>query len=76
MNKKETETNGIKAIPQSEEAEKALLGCMIVGGEREQEIGMAWIRDDNAFHYETNKSVWIDLKDLYKNNIEIDFVTL
>ena len=76
MNKKETETNGIKALPQSEEAEKALLGCMIVGGEREQEIGMAWIRDDNAFHYETNQSVWKALKNLYKNNIEIDFVTL
>ena len=41
MSKKETETNGIKALPQSEDAEKALLGCLIIGGEREQEIGMA-----------------------------------
>ena len=28
----------IKEWPQSEEAEKALLGCMITGAEREQEI--------------------------------------
>ena len=31
----------IKQLPQSEEAEKALLGCMIQGGSREQEISMA-----------------------------------
>ena len=71
-----TENNDIKALPQSEEAEKALLGCMIVGAEREQEIGMAWIRDNEAFYFPDNKSIWISLKDLYKNNIEIDFVTL
>ena len=71
-----TENNEIKVLPQSEEAEKALLGCMIVGAEREQEIGMAWIRDNEAFYFPDNKSIWISLKDLYKNNIEIDFVTL
>ena len=76
MNKKETETNGIKELPQSQEAEKALLGCMIIGGQREQEIGLAWIRNNDAFHYEDNKNVWKALKNLYKNNIEIDFVTL
>ena len=43
--------------PQSEEAEKALLGCMITGGDREQEIGMAWIRDQEAFYFKENKVV-------------------
>ncbi len=71
-----TENNEIKVLPQSEEAEKALLGCMIVGAEREQEIGMAWIRDNEAFYFNNNKSIWKSLKELYKNNVEIDFVTL
>ena len=42
--KNENEKNGY-VLPHSEEAEKALLGCMIIGGDKEQEIGMAWIRD-------------------------------
>jgi len=62
--------------PQSEEGEKALLGCMIIGGDREQEIGMAWIRDEGAFYFNENKVVWKALKELYKNSIEIDFITL
>ena len=62
--------------PQSEEAEKALLGCMITGGDREQEIGLAWIRDEGAFYFNENKTVWKALKKLYKDNIEIDFITL
>ena len=62
--------------PQSEEGEKALLGCMIIGGDREQEIGMAWIRDEGAFYFNENKVVWKALKELYKNGIEIDFITL
>ena len=66
----------IKEWPQSEEAEKALLGCMIVGAEREQEIGMAWIRDKEAFYFPDNQKIWLAIKKLYKNNIEIDFITL
>ena len=63
-------------LPHSEDAEKALLGCMISGGEREQEIGMAWIRDNNAFYSSNCRQVWIAIKDLYKDGIEIDFITL
>ena len=39
----------LKQLPQSEDAEKALLGCIIKGDSREQEIAMAWVRDDEAF---------------------------
>ena len=35
-----------KSLPHSDEAEQALLGCMISGGSREHEIGMAWVRED------------------------------
>ena len=73
----EAKKNGeIKALPSSEEAEQALLGCMIEGEDREHEIGMAWIREDEAFYYPDNRLIWKAIKSLYKNSIEIDFITL
>ena len=66
----------IKQLPQSEEAEKALLGCMIQGGSREQEISMAWVRDDEAFYNNDCKDVWKAFKELYKEQIDVDFITL
>ena len=73
--KNENEKNGY-VLPHSEDAEKALLGCMITGGSKEQEIGIAWIRDKEAFYFKENKLIWKALNNLYKNNIEIDFITL
>ena len=66
----------VRAWPHSEEAENALLGCVLVGGEREQEIGLAWIRDENAFYSDDNRKIWKAFKKLFKDNIEVDFVTL
>ena len=66
----------IKQLPQSEEAEKALLGSMIQGGSREQEIAMAWVRNDDAFYNTDCKDVWKSIKILYKDGIDIDFITL
>ena len=63
--KKQTNNEEIRVYPQSEEAEKALLGCVIMGGEREQEIGMAWVRDEDAFYFEDNKKIWKAFKELY-----------
>ena len=68
MSEKERE---IKPYPSSMEAESALLGCVIEGGEREQEISMAWIRDDDAFYNTDNKEIWTAMKSLYKDNIQI-----
>ena len=42
--------NEVKPMPSSDEAERALLSCLIDGGEREYEIAMAWIREDDAFY--------------------------
>ena len=66
----------LKALPSSEETEKALLGCNILGGDKEIEITMAWIRNDDAFYTKRNKNIWKAIKYLYKNNIEIDLITL
>jgi len=66
----------INAAPSALEAEQALLGCILEGGEREQEIAMAWIRDNNAFYTIENRQIWESMAELYKDGIEIDFVTL
>ena len=66
----------IKVMPSAAEAEQALLGCIIQGGEREQEIAMAWIRDDEAFYNFDNKRIWTSMAELYKDGIEIDVITL
>ena len=63
-------------MPSASEAEQALLGCIIQGGEREQEIAMAWIRDDEAFYNFDNKRIWTSMAELYKDGVEIDVVTL
>ena len=76
MNNGTKEQPEAKIPPSSEEAEQALLGCIITGGEREQEIGLAWIRDENAFYSEDNKLIWKAFTELYKDNITIDFVTI
>ena len=46
--------NEVKLMPSSDEAERALLSCLIDGSEREYEIAMAWIREDSAFYYTDN----------------------
>ena len=66
----------LKISPSSQEAEEALLGCIIQGGEKEQEIAMAWIRDNNAFYITDNRIIWESMAELYKDGVNIDFVTL
>ena len=66
----------VKIMPSAQEAEQALLGCIIQGGEREQEIAMAWIRDNEAFYVRENRQIWLAMAELYKDGVEIDFVTL
>ena len=70
------ENEEIKAMPSSEEAEEALLGCAILGGDKEIEISLAWIRDNNAFYDKNNKNIWKAIQELYRNNVEIDLITL
>ena len=66
----------IQILPSAQEAEQALLGCIIQGGEREQEVAMAWIRDDNAFYTTDNRIIWESMADLYKDGVNVDFITL
>ena len=70
------EIKEIKTLPHSEDAEKALLGCILKGDAREQEIAMAWVRSNEAFYNNDCKDVWIAFKELYRDQIDIDFITL
>ena len=73
---KEIKKEELKIMPNSTEAEEALLGCAIVGGDREIEIALAWIRNNNAFYDKNNKNVWKAIQELYRDNVEIDLITL
>ena len=66
----------IKVLPSSTQAEQAVLGCIIQGGEREHEIAMAWIRNDDAFYTIENKNIWKSMAELYKDGVEVDIITL
>jgi replicative DNA helicase len=66
----------IKLAPSAQDAEEALLGCIIEGGEREQEVAMAWIRDNDAFYNTDNRIIWESMAELYRDKVNIDFVTL
>jgi replicative DNA helicase len=66
----------IKLAPSAQDAEEALLGCIIEGGEREQEVAMAWIRDNDAFYNTDNRIIWESMAELYRDKVDIDFVTL
>ena len=70
------ENEELKAMPSAGEAEEALLGCAILGGDKEIEISLAWIRDNNAFYNKNNKNIWKAIQELYRNNVEIDLITL
>jgi replicative DNA helicase len=37
---------------------------------------MAWVRDDEAFYNDDCKDVWKAFKELYKEQIDVDFITL
>jgi len=70
------ENEELKAMPSAGEAEEALLGCAILGGDKEIEISLAWIRDNNAFYDKSNRNTWKAIQELYRNNVEIDLITL
>ena len=66
----------IKKMPSNIEAEEALLGCVLLGGDIEMEIAEAWIREDDAFYSTKCMQVFQCMKDLYKNRVPIDTITL
>jgi replicative DNA helicase len=63
-------------MPQNVEAEEAVLGSVLIGGDVEMQIAMGWIREDDAFYSEKCKNIFRCMKELYNNKIPIDVITL
>ena len=51
----------LKVSPSNKDAEKAILGAIMMGGEEIYEKAKSWIREDNAFYYLDNKKLWISM---------------
>ena len=66
----------VKQTPQNVEAEEAVLGSVIIGGDVEMQIAMGWIREDDAFYSEKCRNIFRCMKELYNNKIPIDVITL
>jgi len=66
----------VKQTPQNVEAEEAVLGSVLIGGDVEMQIAMGWIREDDAFYSEKCRNIFKCMKELYNNKIPIDVITL
>ena len=66
----------VKQMPQNVEAEEAVLGSVLIGGDVEMQIAMGWIREDDAFYSEKCRNIFRCMKELYNNKVPIDVITL
>ena len=66
----------LKAAPSSKSAEESVLGCILLDGVSIYEKVAAWIRDEDAFYYKDNKTVWKAIKEIYKSGEPIDVITV
>ena len=66
----------IRIQPHSEEAEKALLGSILIGGSEVFEKCKHWIRQSDAFYNDIHKKIWIAMHRLYRDKDGIDCITV
>ena len=57
----------IRVQPSSSEAEKALLGSILLGGAETFEKAKSWIRQSDALYSDVNKGLWKAMQSLYRN---------
>ena len=66
----------IRVQPSSSEAEKALLGSIIVGGTETFEKAKSWVRNSDVFYSNVNQQLWKSMQSLYRNKENIDTITV
>jgi len=66
----------VKVMPQNTEAEEAILGSVLIGGDIEMELAMGWIREDEAFYSDKCRNIFKCMKELYNDKTPIDVITL
>jgi len=68
--------NKIKEQPSNMEAEKALLGSVLLGGLDVYEKAKPWVTKSDAFYSTVNKQLWKSIQSLYRDKQEIDIITV
>jgi len=68
--------NEITPLPSNQEAEIAVLGCVLLEGGEVYEKAKTWIKDSKAFYNTKHKNIWEACEYNYKNDIPIDVVTI
>ena len=63
-----------KILPNSLEAEQALLGCILLDNDAQMEIFAKLYPDD--FYTESHKNIYDSMLKIYNKSIPVDFVTL
>ena len=66
----------IKVYPHSSEAEEAVLGSILLGGNSVFEKCYGWIRDSDAFYHDKNKMLWSTMEKMHREGEVIDIVTI
>tara|TARA_R100000656_G_scaffold106698_1_gene78901 strand:+ start:623 stop:2005 length:1383 start_codon:yes stop_codon:yes gene_type:complete len=70
-------TNSVDGLqPNNYEAEKAVLGAVLLGGTNTFELANGWIKDVRAFYQSDHKKIWKAMYSLYKNHEVMDTVTI
>ena len=68
--------NKVKEQPSNMEAEKALLGSVLLGGLDVYEKAKPWVTKSDAFYSTVNKQLWKSIQSLYRDKQEIDIITV
>jgi replicative DNA helicase len=66
----------METLPSSEEAEEALIGCILYGGLDAFDRAASWIRKNKAFYYDKPQNVWKVMSNMYKEREPIEMVTV
>ena len=68
--------NKVKEQPSNMEAERALLGSVLLGGLDVYEKAKPWVTKSEAFYSTVNKQLWKSIQSLYRDKQEIDIITV
>jgi replicative DNA helicase len=71
---KKNKTDFMKTIPHSDEAEKAVLGSMILDENKIDNV--ITILNDDSFHNDRNKKVFVALKRLRDKGVSLDYINI
>jgi len=66
----------VKTQPSNKEAEDSILGSIMLEGDTIFDKVVPWIKDDSAFYFDDNRTIWKAIKRLRQDKEPIDIVTV